>query len=228
MQSTVISMGVVRQAALPVEPKRSNRQRGGSTRRALSPKHTQSLTDKVLRSAAAGDGSQRIRVALRTGVIDNRGNPKSLSRLPKQWSDMVREPAPKAIEYAPEYWLGLVARGLRFNPNPTMIDQSKVKFREFSERLGKVITKTKTVYHGGYRKAPAPELVWRGAPCLFDDCQAIEGKREYGKKLHACVGTLPPYPVPLPKPRDAWLDALVADWRGRQQLAYLEQLGVEL
>jgi len=178
--------------------------------------------------------AQHMRVSLKTGVIDDRGNAKSLSRIPKQWSSMVREPAYPAIEYAPEYWLTQSTALHRFNPNPWLLNVSTVKYRELSEKLGRVITKTKTVYHGGYRQAPVAELRWRGPDCLFDWCNNLGDSRSrlangHLVAYHVPIGTLPPYPkVQACKPRSLEIEAMLGEWKGMQQLSYLEAMGVQL
>lgn len=190
----------------------------------------------VQRLELLGGSASSIRSALRKpglAVVGSNLQPKSMSRLPGQWSDRVhtREKDIAPVEYMPEHWLALNARGLRFNPNPWVKDFTTLRVWEFSDKLGKPITKTKRIDMGQYRQAPVSELLWRGPPSLFDECQAIEPKRVIGAKFHEPVGKLPPWRDAVPRAptaREIELEALINDWRGRQQLAYLEALGVSV
>ena len=73
-------------------------------------------------------------------------------------------------------------------------------------------------------------LTWRGPECLYDWCVAMPHRGVLGARLYQPCGSLPEYKKPLVKPPTAQqiaIDKLVADWRARQQLAYLQALGVE-
>jgi hypothetical protein len=236
MPSTHISTADAKPVALPVGHT-SNRKR---VAKANALKRRREIDAKLARivpsNASDAPSSRDLRSNLRTpgvALLTNTLLPKAMSRIPKAWSDMYREPEYPSIEYAPEYQLGLIARGLRFNPAPWEVNASKVRYREYSEKLGSIITKTRTVYHGGMRQRPVPKLSWRGEPCLFDWCTLGDDRSRMpdGRRVvyHVPIGTLPPFPsVRACKPRTEELVALLADWKGRQQLAYLEALGVSL
>lgn len=172
-------------------------------------------------------------------VVNSAGKVKLMSRLPGSWSDMMRERISSTpVRYDPAYLAGLSHIKSLHNPNMVTDNVSTVRVWEWSDKLGKAITKTKRIEHGGTYQAPARKLVMRGDPCLFDDCASLDPQgcngeprtayhrdvitnRDRSKRIvyHDMAGTLPSYTVaPIVKRGSADLASMVAEWRDRTAL----------
>lgn len=200
------------------------------------------------------------------GASDMRKHSHLMSYIRGGWSDKVhrRERKPLLATADPS----LERQHKRgFNPNPMHPNRGTRKYREFSERTGGIITKTKRYWigePGSMYQLPAPELLTRGVPTLFDDCVQRDSRWDDdcprhmhqhlatpyrltvpvpdadGKpvmrericcvaeriKYHLPSGVLPAYrqharPV---KPAKVELDQLVAEYRARKQLEYVQAL----
>lgn len=146
-----------------------------------------------------GGGSIDLSTRMRAGVLGSNGEAKSLSRIPKAWAEVHRKVDVRPTPIVHQQWAKLCA-----SVRPL-------------------------VMHVGHTKT-IKAIEWRGPPCLFDECVATP-RIAIGRRLHWPVGSLPEYRAAAVRPRTAQqmaIDRMVEDWRGRQQLVYLEAIGVTL
>lgn len=155
------------------------------------------------------------------------------SRLPGSWSSKVTAQERKPVYSSPNP-LADGERASRYNPNPIVPNMGTRTYREFSEKLGGIITKRERYQIGDegstYQK-PADKPQWRGDPCLFDDCVSA-GRHDVRTRvnghtmpIHIPSGTLPAWKIaPIRKPSKAQASAWIDVWRQAKQLAHAEAL----
>lgn len=101
------------------------------------------------------------------------------SRIMRGPSDIIRPnmlPPELDVRYGLDYWIEQQAKRMPHNSNKLVPNRSKVRVREFSEKLGRVITKTETIEHGGFYRKPIAKPTMLGPPVLFDECQASDDR----------------------------------------------------
>jgi hypothetical protein len=171
------------------------------------------------------------------------------ARIPKAWSDTYHKPA-SSVEYSSEYIASLKVRAAYHNPRKPTANASTLRYQEWSDKAGMVITKQKTIdlsYRDGSAKeyqAPAKRLLWRGEETLFDNCATIEARisdmrprdlfigdvitnRSTKAKIayHKLDQPLPAWNVrQIDKPAKVEAIAAVHAWRMAKQLAHAEAL----
>lgn len=151
----------------------------------------------------------------------HRGSTKLASSLPGSWSDTYHKPS-NAVDYSLAAWARINTVRIRFNPNKVQANKQTLRVWDAVKRKF-VARRIQIGAPGSKYQAPAPELLMRGEPCLFDDCTGKPSLRN--QQYHPVTGSLPAWtPSPIVKPEREAINAAVQAWKAAQLLAYYDAL----